>query len=239
MSDTDTSAFAKYKAIYHGDVSLWRFYKTEWLQSAFADLRGPMGLAFRKLFYPSLFKACGKGTVFGRNMTLRHPLKISIGNGTVVDDGVMLDAKGTSNRGITIGNNVFIGRNSIIYCKNGNITIGDNVNISSSCTIFSSNDLTIENDVIIGAYSYLLSGGGYNHESPLKFVDQSGMDSAGPLIIGANSWIGARATVLDAANIGKHCVIGAGAVVIKPVEADSVAVGVPASVVKSIKKQRS
>ncbi len=238
MSDSSTSAAGKYKAIYHGDVSCLRVFRTELATALYANCPGPCGLALRKIFYPSLFKACGKGTIFGKNITLRHPSKISVGANVIVDDGVMLDAKGTSNAGISIGNNAFIGRNTIIYCKNGNIKIGDNVNISSNCTIFSSNDLTIENDVIIGAYSYLLSGGEYDHMSGEKFVDQSGMKSSGPLVIGENTWIGTRATVLDAASIGKHCVIGAGTVCIKPVDPDSVAVGVPAKVVKSIKKSQ-
>ena len=234
MSDTRTSSFQKYKAIYHGDVSLWRMYRTECVLGAFGRSCGPLGLALRKLVFPGLFKTCGKGTVFGKNITLRHPAKISLGKNVIVDDGEMLDAKGSSNSGISIGANVFVGRNTIIYCKNGNITIGNNVNISSNCTIFSSNDLTIEADVIIGAYSYLLSGGEYDPYSKEKFVDQSGMKSKGPLTVGSNTWLGTRVTVLDAANIGSHCVIGAGAVVNKPVEPGSVAVGVPARKVKSL-----
>ena len=239
MSDTNTSAAGKYKSICHGDVSTARFLYTELLTLLFSGIPAALGLAFRKLLYPSLFNSCGPGTIFGRNISLRHASKITLGSRVIVDDNVMLDAKGNSNRGISIGDNVFIGRNTIIYCKNGNITIGSNVNISSNCTIFSSNDLKIENDVIIGAYSYLLSGGEYEPSSPEKFVDQSGMKSTGPLSIGANTWIGTKVTVLDAASIGAHCVIGAGAVVTKPVEADSIAVGVPAKKVKSLEKAAS
>jgi acetyltransferase-like isoleucine patch superfamily enzyme len=51
---------------------------------------------------------------------LRHPHKI-IGDNVVIDDLCCLDAKGTDNRGITIGNGVFVGRNTILSCKNGDI----------------------------------------------------------------------------------------------------------------------
>ena len=56
----------------------------------------------------------------------------------------------------------------------------------------------------------------------------------GPLTIGANCWLGARVTVLDAADVGEHCVIGAGAVVNRPLPADTLAAGVPARKIKSI-----
>ena len=59
--------------------------------------------------------------MFGQNVVLRHPHKIHIGNNVVIDDNCLLDAKGESNRGIRIGDGVFIGRNTILSCKNGDI----------------------------------------------------------------------------------------------------------------------
>jgi len=41
----------------------------------------------------SLFKSCGRGVVFGKNMTIRHPAKISIGDNVVLDDNSVVDAK--------------------------------------------------------------------------------------------------------------------------------------------------
>jgi acetyltransferase-like isoleucine patch superfamily enzyme len=48
--------------------------------------------------------------------------------------------------------------------------------------------------------------------------------------VGRDSWVGDRAVVL--ADVGKHCVIGAGSVVTKPVPDYAVAVGSPARVVR-------
>ena len=61
---------------------------------------------------------------FGRHLTLRHAHKIRLGQGVVIDDNGVLDAKGDGNRGIVLGNRVYVGRNTIIYCKNGDIHIG-------------------------------------------------------------------------------------------------------------------
>ncbi len=84
---------------------------------------GALGLVLRKMLYPALLGSCGRNVVFGQNVVLRHPHKIRIGDNVVVDDNCLLDAKGESNKGIAIGSGVFIGRNTILSCKNGDIEI--------------------------------------------------------------------------------------------------------------------
>lgn len=228
------SAFAKYRAVCYGDRGLGYVLAAELIQLFSQNLPGALGLAVRKKLYPLLFQSVGRGVVFGRGMTLRHPHKIRIGDGAIFDDFSVLDAKGETNAGMRIGGGVYVGRNTIIYCKNGDIELGDAVNISANCQIFSSNKLSIGAGTVIGAFSYLLSGGEYDAESALPFAQQTGMETKGPLSIGANCWLGAHVTVTDASNIGEHCVIGAGAIVTKPIPPHSVAVGVPARVVKSL-----
>jgi len=56
-----------------------------------------------------------------------------------------------------------------------------------------------------------------------------------PVRIGADSWVGTKATVLRGVDIGDGCVIAANSTVTKDVPAYSVAAGVPARVVKSRK----
>lgn len=225
---TGESAFSAWRRLQYGEAGLGHVFWSELLVLLVSRWPGAGGLALRAALFPGLFKTCPRGVVFGRDLTLRHSRKISIGRGTILDDGVTLDAKGDTNRGIEIGEDVYIGRNSILYCKNGDITLGDRVNIASNCQIFSCNSLTVEADTLIGAYSYLLSGGEYDPTDPTPFSGQSGMRSRGPLRIGPDGWLGARVTVLDGASIGERCVIGAGAVVTRPQEARSVVVGVPA-----------
>jgi acetyltransferase-like isoleucine patch superfamily enzyme len=227
------SAFSKYRALVYGNTSLAHIMISELHMLFWNHVPGALGLLMRKLLYPALFKQCGK-VVFGRNLTFRHTHKIILGDNVIIDDNCMIDAKGENNEGIVIEDDVYIGRNTIIYCKNGNIRIGRGTNISANCEIFSSNDLTIGPGTVIGAYSYFLSGGEYNVHSPTPFAEQSGMETKGPLTIGSNCWFGARVTVLDAATVGDHCVLGAGSVVNKPIQPNTVAVGVPARAIKSL-----
>lgn len=63
---------------------------------------------------------------------------------------------------------------------------------------------------------------------------QEGMEISRPINIGKDVWIGANATVCGGVTIGDRSVIGAGAVVLKDVPADSVVAGVPARVIRKI-----
>ena len=230
-----TSAWQTYRRLYFGNVSTAQALKTEIITFLIGTTPGALGLGLRKFTYPGLFAETGRGVIFGRNLTLRHPHKIRLGEKTIIDDGVVLDAKGDTNQGITIGNNVYIGRNTIIYTKNGNIRIGDNVNISSNCQIFSSGDLEIGSGTMIAAFCYLLNGGVYEttKDAP-PFAQQGGTHSKGPTRIGANSWIAAHATITDGVNLGEHCVIGAGSVALKDLPANTLCAGTPARVIRPL-----
>ena len=225
------SAAAKYFAVTYGPMPRWKAICMEIVSTLFCGLPGALGLFVRSKCYRPFFAACGRGVVIGRNVTFRHPSKITLGDGVVLDDNCVVDAKGGDGSGIAFGKNVYIGRNTIVYCKGGQITLGHDVNISSNCVLFSSNRLVMESGTMVGAFSYLLSGGEYDTRSAVPFALQSGMETKGPLAIGTNCWLAARVTVLDAASIGAHSVIGAGAVVTRPVPEHVIAVGIPAKVV--------
>jgi acetyltransferase-like isoleucine patch superfamily enzyme len=191
---------------------------------------GALGLVLRKWLYPLLLGHCGKGVVFGTNVVLRHPHKIFIGDNVVIDDNGVLDAKGQTNRGIEIGSGVFVGRNSILSCKNGNITLKDGVNIGFNCEIFSGAEVTVGAEVMLAAYTYLI-GGGHEYGSPDATVLAQARCATG-ITIGAGGWIGAGVQVLDGVTVGERAIIGAGAVVTRDVPAHMIAAGVPAKVMK-------
>ena len=69
------------------------------------------------------------------------PTRSIIGDGCIVDDQAVLDAKGADRRHHD-RQRVYIGRNRRVYCKNGDIEIGDRTNFSANCTLFSSNRLS-------------------------------------------------------------------------------------------------
>ncbi|MBR6023190.1 MAG: hypothetical protein IK066_12320, partial [Kiritimatiellae bacterium] len=225
---TSGGAVAAYRAVMYGDMPAWKAVWAEILTSCIGWLPGALGLFLRMKLYPTLFRRCGRKVVFGRNILLRHPHKIELGDGVVLDDGCTVDAKGGSNRGIRLGDKVYVGRGTTLYCKNGDIDVGDRTSFSANCIAFSSNRLTIGPDTVVASFSYILSGGEYDLADPTPFALQKGTCTKGPLEIGASCWIGAGAKVLDGASVGDRSVVAAGAVVCRPVPPDSVALGVPA-----------
>jgi acetyltransferase-like isoleucine patch superfamily enzyme len=226
-----TSSREKYAALVVGVPGLAALLKYELIVTFTQGLPGALGLAVRQALYPLLLGSCGRGVVFGRNVALRHPHKIHVGSRVVIDDNCLLDAKGSSNRGIRIGDGVFVGRNSILSCKNGDIELADEANIGFNCEIFSASRVTIGRGVLVAAYSYVI-GGDHEFSDPSRSVLAQARTSVG-VHVGAGSWIGAGAKILDGVTIGEGAVIGAGAVVRRDVPAGAVAVGVPARLVSS------
>lgn len=238
LRDKKRSNLQKYSELVVGSDSLWDLIKYEMIITFVSWLPGAIGLFIRSKLYPIIIGRVGRNVIFGRNIALRHPKKIMIGDNVVIDDNTMLDAKGFDNHGIALEDGVFIGRNCIIYCKNGDIHLKENVNIGHNCTIFSSNKVLIHENTLISAYCYILSGGEYDYTNEeVKMIDQDGGDSIGELEIGRDCWIGAKVVVTDGSSIGSRSVIGAGAIVTKPIPEDSVAIGIPARVIKKIDKK--
>jgi len=224
-----TSARQKYAALVVGRPGLGALLTYEFVVMLSQARAGAFGLVMRKALYPLLLGSCGRNVVFGQNVVLRHPHKIHIGDNVVVDDNCLLDAKGESNRGIRIGSGVFVGRNSILSCKNGDIELADGANIGFNCEVFSASRVTIGAGVLMAAYSYIV-GGDHDFSDPSASVLAQPRTSAG-VDVGAGAWIGAGAKILDGVTIGERAIVGAAAVVRESVPPLAVSVGIPARVV--------
>jgi acetyltransferase-like isoleucine patch superfamily enzyme len=229
--DERRSARDKYQALVVGRPGWGPLLHYELVTALVGRLPGALGLVLRGWLYPGLFKSCGRRVFFGPGIVLRHPHKISLGSDVVIDEGCVLDAKGTSNRGIAIGNGVFIGRLSSLNTKDGDIDIEDRVNIGSFSTVFSASQVTVGRETLLAAYTYLVGGGHASDDTGVAILDQP-RPSRG-IRIGAGSWIGTRASVLDGVAIGQGVIVGAHAVVTRDLPDFSVAAGLPATVLRS------
>jgi acetyltransferase-like isoleucine patch superfamily enzyme len=233
LFDSSRSSRQKYAAMVIGRPGLGALLQYELIVTATQACPGALGLALRKVFYPLLLGSCGRNVVFGQNVVLRHPHKIHIGSDVVIDDNCLLDAKGETNRGIRIGAGVFVGRNTILSCKNGDIELAAGANIGFNCELFSASRVSIGPNALLAAYTYVI-GGDHDFSDPSKSVLEQTRTSTG-VTIGAGAWTGAGAKILDGVTIGDHAVVGAGAVVRSDIPAHAIAVGIPARVVSSRK----
>ena len=225
LLDRKRTLSAKYASMFVGRRGLGALLKYELYQMLVAPVPGALGLWLRKVFAPRLLKRVGRGVVFGRNITLRHPHKIEIGDNTVIDDYAVLDAKGESNEGIRIGANAFIGRNTSLSCKEGSIEIGDFTNISANCSLLSETSIRLGRYCFLAGECYLVAGGNHPITDTSRPIMSQPSDAKGGIEIGEDVWLGADVVVLDGVTIGRGSVVGAGAVVAAYLPEYSYAVG--------------
>jgi sugar O-acyltransferase (sialic acid O-acetyltransferase NeuD family) len=92
----------------------------------------------------------------------------------------------------------------------------------------------VHNDARIGLQCIINTRSLVEHDCVLEDGVEIGPGAVlcGRVHVGANTWIGANATVRPRVRIGPNTIIGAGAVVVTDIPGDSVAVGVPARVVR-------
>jgi acetyltransferase-like isoleucine patch superfamily enzyme len=232
ISGEGESSLRRYQDLVIGSRSWWDLFLYEFVQLFASWIPGALGLLLRKTLYPLILGDCGKGVIFGRDVVLRHPGKIRLGNGVIIDDGVLLDAKGGDDSGIHLEEGVFVGRGSILSCKGGQIRVGARSNIGFHAEVFSSNAVDIGEDVMIAAYVYILGGGAYHTDrTDIPMNQQYDFEGKGGVTIEDDVWVAAHAVVFDGVRISSGTVIGASAVVNQDIPDHSVAVGVPARVI--------
>ena len=230
LFDENRSKSDKYRELFVGRPGLWALIKYEIVVMVATRIHGALGLFLRSKLYPLLLGSVGRNVVFGVNVALRHPHKIHIGDNVVIDDLCCLDAKGTDNAGLRIGNGVFVGRNTILSCKNGDIIIEDRANIGFNCEIFSASRVRVGKDTLMAAYTYLV-GGDHLYDRTDIPVLQQGRTARG-IDVGDGAWLGAHVVVTDGSTIGRDAIIGAGAVVVGNIPEFSIATGIPAKVTR-------
>lgn len=124
---------------------------------------------------------------------------------------------------VRISENCYIRHPSKLYVGN-NVSIWPMTYIECSGGIYIGNDVSIAHSVTIMSEEHIYS----SHEIPIK--DQGVTHDA--VQIEDNVWIGAKSTILSGVTIGKGAIIGAGAVVVRDIPENAIAVGVPARVIK-------
>jgi lipopolysaccharide O-acetyltransferase len=112
------------------------------------------------------------------------------------------------------------------------LTIGRRVGIRPYCMISAAERITIEDDVIIAAFSSVIDSD-HTYALGQPNVMHNPLETA-PIRIGRGTWIAERVAVLRGADIGRCCIIGANSVVKGTIPDYSIAVGTPARVVGQV-----
>jgi acetyltransferase-like isoleucine patch superfamily enzyme len=239
VADTEKSTVRKYQDLFIGSRSPLDLVLFEIVTSALQAFPGALGIFLRSRIYPILFKRCGDNVLFGRNVTLRVPQRIELGNHALIDDNAVLDAKGNPDSSfIRCGNETEISRNAILACKGaGSITLGNFVSIGRNALLSARAPIQIGDNCSIGPYACVLASGHdwSDPDTPVLLQDRDVEE----IVIEENVWVGAHVTILDGVHIGKGSVIGVGSVVTHDVPSYRIAAGSPARVVRVRKESES
>lgn len=156
----------------------------------------------------------GRGCTFGHGVSFQFGWRTRVGNDCIVDAYAQFKCPTAVNPvypyNIDIGNNVFIGRGTIIDA-NSFVKIG--------------------NDTFVAPYCFI-SDTTHNFGDSTTPIRFQGCHYK-PVEIGDDVWLGAHVIVLAGVNIGHGCVVGANSVVTRDLPPDVVAVGAPARVIQS------
>lgn len=157
------------------------------------------------LSWPGFRAAWGAQVGRGCRVLVEPGARVTLGRGVEVDDGTTIAALGA-----------------------GHVELADGSFVGHHCT------LAAQQHVRVGERSFLaelVSVRDHDHDPDRP--PSSGAALVDPVLIGADVWIAAKATVVRGVTIGERCVVAAHAVVREDTPPFSVVAGVPAKVVRS------
>ncbi len=214
--------------------SLWRYLLEETLQGLLAWIPGIGGIGLRAVAYKLVLHAEGFPAIED-HVRLVRPEDIRLGRSVYIDHGVYMHGgqgglhiganswimagcrlhvfnfRGIAHAGIRIGRRTFLGEETLMRGQGG-ITVGDNVLFAPRVQVL--------------AVDHVMS-------DPARPIMDQGITARG-ITIEDGCWIGAGAIVLDGVTIGRGSCVGAGAVVTQSIPPHSLAVGVPARVIRNL-----
>lgn len=191
-----------------------------------------LGRSLRGLLYRSIFAQFGNAVQIKSGVELIHTSSIAIGNKVKIDRGVALRNEGQNSR-IKLGNSVKLDLGVIIKTHiDSEIEIGDCTYIGPY-TCLSGKYIKIGRDCRIASHLGIYANN-HTFTDPNRKIKEQGSTYKG-IVIEDDCWLASGVRIVDGVTVGQGSVIGAGAVVTKDVPPYSIAVGVPAKVIKSRK----
>ena len=200
-------------------------------QTVFLNDPSEYAAELRRKYYKSVLKHMGENVTIGVGVKIENPQYVSLGDNVSIANDVHLVACGPG--GIELGDGVSLKNRVYLDTQNeetGYIRIGHHAYIGVGTTLYGHMGLEIGDNVLM-AQNITLTPYSHIFEDPTaNIITQGGHMKK--VTIGRDAYIGMGVNIMYSGDIGEGSVIGAGSLVVKPIPPYSVAVGVPAKVIR-------
>ncbi|PKK89578.1 MAG: hypothetical protein CVV64_13495 [Candidatus Wallbacteria bacterium HGW-Wallbacteria-1] len=156
---------------------------------------------------------------------IRYPGRLKLGKGARIGRCTIL-----CTGPITLDQNAFVMEGSILDAQDGSISLGKSTGIAPYCLLYGAGGLELGDKVAVAAQCVFVASSHSHDRTDIPIMDQP--IQAKGITIGSDVWFGTGCRVLDGTSIGDGSIIGAGSVVTRPIPPLSVAVGIPARVIR-------
>lgn len=215
--------------------NLQRKWNRFWMRFAGTNRIGKVAASLSALGMPPFYGRSAlcrynKNGYISPHATIYHR-KLKIGRHVYIDDNVMIyQDKGGEK--VEIGDHVHLYRDTVLQNGlGGHLTIGESAHIQPRCQ-FSA----YKGPIVIGQRAEIAPACAfysYNHGMSTGMpIREQPISTKGGITLDDDVWLGYGVVVLDGVHIGRGAVVGAGSVVTKSIQADGMAVGNPARVIK-------
>lgn len=200
-------------------------------RAVFMNMDTQQAVELRREYYSNLLRHMGKNVRIGCGVKFVNPQFISLGDNVCIEDHCTLIAR--SERGITLGEAVILKYGVYLDTEgsSGYIEIAMRAYIGTGCCLYGHQGLEIGEDTLL-AQNITITPFSHKFEDPLQPIIKQGGHTR-KVVVGRDCYIGMGVCVLWSADIGDGSIIGSGSVVVKPIPPFSVAVGVPARIIRT------
>ncbi len=195
-----------------------------------------IGIGLRGILYRLILKMDGWAAI-EKDVRLRFADHICLGNRVYLDQGSYLHA---CPAGIEIGDRTIVMHGAVLHVYNfrslphAGIKIGKDCLIGEYSVIRGQGGVTLGDRVYTSPFTQVIAVNHVFADPERPFIEQ-GITAEG-IVIEDDVWLGSGAVITDGVRVGKGAVVAAGAVVTKDVPPHTVVGGVPARIIKEIKK---
>ena len=155
----------------------------------------------------------------GKRITIEYGVRIQNPQFVSIDDDTYVDV------------NAELCANQTLEGIVPSIKVGKRCKVGPYCCLGCDNMIVLEDEVRLAPHVHITDRN-HVYADPTKSITLQPIVSPGPVIVNAQTWLGFGVQIMPGVTIGRHSVIAAGSIVTKDIPDYSVAVGMPAKVVK-------